>query len=91
MLEIVTERYTADTTRVTRTELDAWVNRAQLRVTSLIDASPGGFETNTRYGAKDTTLLVEMPSMRVLWRARNGGPRDIQTAAAELERRAAGR
>jgi hypothetical protein len=90
-VEIVTERYTSDTRRVTRAELIAWVTRAQLRVTSLIDASPGGFETNARLGVMDTTLLVEMPSMRVLWRARNGGPRDIQTAAAELERRAAGR
>ncbi len=88
-MEIVTERYTADTRRVTRTELDAWVGRANLRVTSLLDASPTGFETNTRYGAKDTTLLVEMPSMRVLWRARNGGPNDIRSAAAELERLAA--
>ena len=84
-MEIVTERYTADTRRVTRAELDAWVGRASLRVTSLLDASPMGFETNTRYGAKDTTLIVEMPSMRVLWRARNGGPNDIRAAATRLE------
>lgn len=85
----MTERYTADARRVTRGELDAWVRRADLRVTSLIDASPTGFETNARYGAKDTTLIVEMPSMRVRWRARNGGPADIRSAAAELERLAA--
>ena len=84
----MTERYTADTARVTRTELNASVNRAQLRVTSLIDGSPTGLETNMQYGVKDTTLVVEMPSMRVLWRARNGGARDIQSAAAVLERSA---
>lgn len=87
---MLTERYTADPARVRRTELDAWVNRYALRVTSLIDASPTGFDTNTLYGMKDTTLIVAVPSMRVLWRARNGGAADIRAAAAELERLAAG-
>lgn len=71
-----------------RRHLEEWINRPGLRVTAVIDASPAQSEVNQSLGGREQTLLVELPSMRVLWRQSFGGAADIRAAIDELERRA---
>lgn len=72
-----------------RTNLEQWITRYGLQITAVIDASAGQTEANTQLGGRDQTYIVELATMRVLWRRSFGGGRDVTAAVSELERLAA--
>ncbi|MBL8685363.1 MAG: hypothetical protein JNK05_39655 [Myxococcales bacterium] len=72
-----------------RSNLEQWVNRYGLQITSVIDASPGQTEANAQLGGRDQTYIVELATMRVRFRRSFGGGSDVTAAITELERLAA--
>ncbi len=69
-----------------RTHLEQWINRYQLRITTVIDASPNQTLANAQLGGRDQTFIVELSTMRVLWKGSSGASRDVIAAVTELER-----
>jgi hypothetical protein len=74
-----------------RTHLDAWLATYDLRVTSVIDAPGHGLETLHVVGMRETSLVVDLSTMKVVWMMNGdlGGvdPSSINAAAAEMHRR----
>ena len=52
-------------TAATRTDLDAWIQTYEVPVTSVIDASP--LQTLDLLGIREATVIVELPSMQVVF------------------------
>jgi hypothetical protein len=53
--------------QATRSDVDAWINTYGLTVTTVIDA-PGAYgQTLTALGIREGTVIVEIPSMKVVW------------------------
>jgi hypothetical protein len=74
-----------------RTHLDAWLATYDLRVTSVIDAPGHGLETLHVVGVRETSLIVDLATMKIVWMMNGdlGGvdPSSINAAAAEMHRR----
>lgn len=71
-----------------RTHLDAWVATYDLTVTTVIDAPGHELESLDAIGIRETAVIVELPSMRILWRATGDlfgvGASSVELAATEL-------
>lgn len=52
--------------RATRSALDAWVNRFDLRITALIDPAGVGTRTLDTYGVRESAFIVDLSTMRVV-------------------------
>lgn len=68
--------------RATRTALDAWVNRYELRITALIDPAGVGTRTLTTYGVRESAFIVDLATMRVV-RKVNGSVAGIGPSAIQ--------
>jgi hypothetical protein len=51
-----------------RSALEAWINRFQVPFTTVIDAPGMGTATNRAWGDRDTAMVVDLATMRVLRR-----------------------
>ena len=52
--------------RATRSNLDAWVNRFDLRITALIDPAGVGTRTLNTYGVRESAFIVDLSTMRIV-------------------------
>ena len=68
--------------RATRTALDAWVNRYELRITALIDPAGVGTRTLNTYGVRESAFIVDLATMRVV-RKVNGSVAGIGPSAIQ--------
>lgn len=66
--------------RATRSALDAWVNRFDLRITALIDPAGVGTRTLNTYGVRESAFIVDLSTMRVV-RKINGSVTGIGPSA----------
>ncbi len=69
-----------------RTNLEQWITRYGLQITAVIDASPGQTVANAQLGGRDQTYIVDLSTMRVLWKRTFGAGGDVTAAVTELER-----
>jgi predicted dehydrogenase len=69
-----------------RTHLEQWINRYELRVTAVIDASREQRAATAQLGGRDQTYIVELATMRVRWKRSFGAAADVDAAVDELER-----
>jgi hypothetical protein len=71
-----------------RSHLDAWVATYDLTVTSVIDASDRELESYRRIGIRETTLVVDLSTMKVVWRLTGDlfgiDPSSVSAGAAEI-------
>lgn len=51
-----------------RASLEAWINRYNIGFTTVIDAPGLGQQTNRAWGQRDTAMVVELSTMRVIRR-----------------------
>lgn len=56
------------TTAAQKSDLDAWVSTYELPVTTVIDAPGAGTATLMAMGRRENTVIVQLPSMQVVWR-----------------------
>ncbi|MEZ4392484.1 MAG: hypothetical protein R3A48_15455 [Polyangiales bacterium] len=68
--------------RATRSALDAWVNRFDLRITALIDPAGVGTRTLNTYGVRESAFIVDLSTMRVVRRI-NGSVAGIGPSAIQ--------
>lgn len=66
--------------RATRSALDAWVNRFDLRITALIDPAGVGTRTLNTYGVRESAFIVDLSTMRIV-RKINGSVTGIGPSA----------
>jgi hypothetical protein len=66
--------------RATRSNLDAWVNRFDLRITALIDPAGVGTRTLNTYGVRESAFIVDLSTMRIV-RKINGSVAGIGPSA----------
>ena len=50
----------------TRSDLDAWITKNKLPVTSVIDGAGHEGESFTALGRRENTFIVELPSMKIV-------------------------
>jgi hypothetical protein len=74
----------------TASDLDAWVATYDLNVTSVIDAPGLGMQTINALGVRETAIIIDLSTMRVIWKMNGdlGGiqPSTINAAVTEMLR-----
>lgn len=78
----------ATTPAPTHAQLDAWVNAYNLNISTFIDADSAPGQTITAFMVRETTVIVKVPSMQIVW-VDHGDitgtmPSSISAAATEM-------
>jgi hypothetical protein len=64
---IVVEVLATGATGNVRNDLDAWITTYDLTVTTMGDAPGAAGQTLQLLGVREATVIVELPTMRVVW------------------------
>ena len=67
----------------TQDQLKAWIDTYGLTVSSLIDAPGLAQQTITALGIRESIFIVEIPSMKILWK-NNGSVLGLPPPSAEV-------